>query len=167
MFPYQSLDALYSALATLPALESIALGGPEVMQANEYLLANPESLAELLRVPSLRSVCFSNFYFTRALCQAAANALIEGTAFTNLEFWSCSFSAAECAEMMANGLGRNTSVKFINVRCNNAPALFGALAAALPSNSTLQHLEWGDSSSGRYRRARRTLVANVFSFGKE
>jgi hypothetical protein len=41
---------LYSALITLPALESITLGTPEVRQADETDLANPESLADLLRV---------------------------------------------------------------------------------------------------------------------
>jgi hypothetical protein len=64
-FPYESLDALYSALATLPALESIDLRmtAPD----DESGLSHPESLTELLRAPSLRSVCFREFDFTRAV----------------------------------------------------------------------------------------------------
>jgi hypothetical protein len=99
--PYESLDALYSALATLPALESVKLSTP--LSESESTLNNPESLRTLLRVPALRSVCFSEFYFKRDYCQATANALMEGTAITNLEFKECSFSAGEGATMLANG----------------------------------------------------------------
>jgi hypothetical protein len=90
----------------------------------------------------LRFVCFNNFYFTRALIQAIANALMEGTTVTALEFKRCSFSADESAAQLATGLSRNTSViSFTVVKCNNAQALLDALAAALPSNSSLRHLE--------------------------
>jgi hypothetical protein len=141
MFPYESLGIFYSALATLPAQESVSLGAPEVRQADESTLAHPETLTELLRVPTLRSVRFNNFSFTTALCQATANALKEGTAITKLEFSSlCSFSALECAAIIATGLSRNTSVISITVKCR---VLFDALGAAIPSNSTLQHLELG------------------------
>jgi hypothetical protein len=116
-FPYESLDALYSALSTLPALKSITLSTPEVRQADETNLANPESLTELLQVPTLRCIHFDNS-FTRALCQATANALMEGTAIPMLKFGS--FSGEE-----------------------SAATIFDALAAALPSNSTLRHLELG------------------------
>jgi hypothetical protein len=139
-FPYESLDTLFSALATLPVLESISFRAPEVRQADESALAKPESLTELLRVPTLRSVHFYRFSFTRALCQATANALIEGTAVTDIQFIECSFSAEESAAILATGLSRDTSVTSISVRCSNARALFSALAMALPSNSTLRHL---------------------------
>jgi hypothetical protein len=58
--PYESLDSLYSALATLPALESISFsnGRQQARQQNESTLANSETLTELLRVPSIRSVHF-------------------------------------------------------------------------------------------------------------
>jgi hypothetical protein len=84
-FPYESLDTLFSTLTTLPALESVWLGAPKVRQADESTLAYPESLTELLRVPSLRSVRFHRFSFTPALCHATANALMEGMAITKLE----------------------------------------------------------------------------------
>jgi hypothetical protein len=142
MFPYESLDTMFSALATLPALESLLFGASKVRQADESTLANPGSLTELLRVPSLRFVQFNKFSFTRALLQALANALIEGTAITKLKFYVCSFPAEESATIIANGLGRNTSVISISVcECNNSRALFDALAGALPSNSALRHLE--------------------------
>jgi hypothetical protein len=144
MFPYASLDTLYSALATLPALESVWLRAPEVRQVNESTLAHPESLTELLRVPTLQIVRFECFSFTPALFEATANALIEGTAVTTLNFFACSFPAEESATRMANGLSRNTSVISIRVvQCSNARVLFDALAAAIPSNLAMEHLELG------------------------
>jgi hypothetical protein len=140
-FPCEALDALYSALATLPALTSVRLSGcyytrPE----DESALAYPESLTELLRLPSLRSVNFDSFLFTRALCQATANALLEGAAVTKLVFSECEFSAGECSAIMASGFSRNTSVLNIEVLLPVEEAMILALAAALPSNSTLQEL---------------------------
>jgi hypothetical protein len=142
-FPHESLETLFSTLSTLPALESVIFGGtPEVRHVDESTLAYPESLTELLRVPTLRFVRFNNFSFTPALFQATANALMEGTAVTKLEFFECSFPAVECNAMMTNGLSRNTSVmSIIAHQCKNSPLLYDALAAALPSNSTLRHLE--------------------------
>jgi hypothetical protein len=57
-FSYESVDALYAALAALPALESVKLGTLEVGQADENNLANPERLTELLKVPTLWFVSF-------------------------------------------------------------------------------------------------------------
>jgi hypothetical protein len=140
IFAYEDMDALYTVLATMPALESIELSSLRIRPDDESALAHPESLTELLRVPSLRSVSFYRFYFTRALCQATANALIEGTAVTELKFKECAFPAGECAAIMASGLSRNTSVSHINVMFPADQALFDALAAALPLNSMLQDL---------------------------
>jgi hypothetical protein len=107
-------------------------------------MAHHESLTDLLRLPSLRSVRFHHFVFTTALCQATANALIEGTAITKLNFLKCSFPAVESAAILANGFSSNTSVSSISVhQCNNVRALYNALASALPSNSSLRHLALG------------------------
>jgi hypothetical protein len=106
---------------------------------DESTMAHHDSLVELLRVPSLRSVYFE-FSFTAALCQATANAFMEGTAVTNVEFSKCSFAAGECAGIMATGLARNTSVTHIKVLLPFDQALNSALAMALPSNSTLRDL---------------------------
>jgi hypothetical protein len=50
------MDALYLALATLPALETMRLSnhGLETQPEAESALAHPKSLTELLRVPTLR-----------------------------------------------------------------------------------------------------------------
>jgi hypothetical protein len=135
--PHESMDSLYSVLATLPALEAVTLSAPP---EDEITLVNPESLAELLRVPSLQSVSFNEFHFTSALWQATANALTEGTAITDLRFEDCSLSAEGNAAVMAHGLSRNTSVSRIEV-VSSDEALYSALATALPSNSTFRHLE--------------------------
>jgi hypothetical protein len=149
-FPYECLGALYSALATLPALESIALSNRDVPTPDdESVFANPESLTELLRVPSLRSVRFFGFYFTRALCHATANALMEGTAITKLDCNGCSYASEESAAIMANGLARNTSLVSISTSGPVDAVLIAALAMALPSNSTLREFYvWNDSDVG-------------------
>jgi hypothetical protein len=142
--PHEASGKLYSALATLPALESISLFSiPE----DE---SNLENLNELLRVPSLRSVCLTEFDFTGALWPATVNALMQGTVFTSLEFSRCLFPAGECATMMGNGLGRNSSVISMVVMSKAGGALFDALAAALPLNSTLQELSFGVDRSADY-----------------
>jgi hypothetical protein len=138
---YESMDILYSALATLPALKSIQLYNPRAEDIST--LANSESLTELLRVPTLRYVNFYGFSFTPALFQATANALMEGTAITNLEFTACSFAAEISAAMMTKGLSRNTSVTCIAIMSPRDGILCNALAAALPSNSTLTRLSLG------------------------
>jgi hypothetical protein len=113
-FLNKSLDTLYSTLVTLPALETISLHNSRLtvhaQPEDEYTLANHESLTELLRLPSLRSVSFEGFYFTPALCQATANALMEGTSITKMEFARCRFIGRECAAILAIGLSRNTSM---------------------------------------------------------
>jgi hypothetical protein len=145
IIPEEYMDALYSALATLPALESLIFSntGRQVRPEDESTIANHESLTELLRVPSLRSIWFDYFSFTPTLCQATANALMKGTAVTKLDFRECSFSVEASIAMMTRGLAKNTSVISISAQCNNDRALFGVLAAVLPSHSTLQHLELG------------------------
>jgi hypothetical protein len=141
-YPYESLDDLHSALATLPALESIALswGRHDARPEDEFALANPESLTELLQIPTLRFVDFSHCFFTHALCQATANAFAEGAAVTKVEFMRCKFSTEESAAIMANGLSRNTSVISITVASPWDGTLHSALAMALPLNSTLKEL---------------------------
>jgi hypothetical protein len=107
---------------------------------DESTVAHHDSLTELFRVPSLRSVYFDYLSSTPALCQATANAFMEGTGVTKLEFKRSSFSALECAVMIANGLSRDTSVSPIIVESPFDQMLHSALATALPSNSTLREL---------------------------
>jgi hypothetical protein len=140
--PYESIDSLYSALVTLPALESVKLYNIErqARPEDESAFSHPGSLTKVLQVPSLQSVCFGRFSFTPALCQATANALMEGTAVTKLVFRRCSFLDGECTRMMANYLSRNTSVSHIRVILAPDRTLLRALATALPLNSTMRDL---------------------------
>jgi hypothetical protein len=133
MLSYESMDIMYSALATLPALESTKLSnrGLQEWPADISTIANSESLTELLRVPNLRSVHFYAFSFTPALFQATANALMEGTAITNLVFRTCSVAAEASTAMMIKGLSRNTSVTCIDIVSPRDGTLCNALAAAL------------------------------------
>jgi hypothetical protein len=160
---FESMDTLCSALATLPALESIQLSNRILQEGPGDIstLANSESLTELLRVPTLRSVNFCGFSFTPALFQATANALMEGTAMTNLVFFACSFAAEVSTGMMVKAFGRNTSVTCIDVMSPRDGTLCNALATALPSNSTLRRL---GLDLGRLTRQ---LLAIPFSFGTE
>jgi hypothetical protein len=123
-------------------LESVKLFNSQrqARPEDESASAHPENLTKLLRAPSLRSVDFFAFSFTPALCQATANALTEGMAVTKLKFWYCSFLDGECTSIMANGLSRNTSVLHIEVISTPDYTLLHALAAALPSNSTIRDL---------------------------
>ena len=140
---FEYLDTLYSALATLPAVESVTLSnGGLLTQEDESALANPESLTELLRVPSLRFVDFHCFYLTRARCQAIKHALMEGTAITKLVFRDCTFSDEEFAPELAKGLGGNTSVTSILVVSKVGDTLNDVPAYVLLLNSTLQELSF-------------------------
>jgi hypothetical protein len=129
---------LYSALTTLPALESISLGS----LGDGSTLAKHESITELLRVPSLRSVRFHRFSFTPARCQAVANALTKATAITKLDFSECSFPVEGSATILANSLKLNTSVRSIKVEAPCDEVIHNVLATALPSNSALQELSF-------------------------
>jgi hypothetical protein len=139
-FPSESLDALYSASAAMPALESINLGQQKVRSEEESAPAHLDSLSELLRVPSLRSVEFSDFDFTPAFCEATASALMGVTAVTRLKFNDCDFSDGECATNLRNSLTKNTSVTSIAASGPFLEGLSIDLAAALPSNLTLRDL---------------------------
>jgi hypothetical protein len=72
-----------------------------------------------------------------------ANALMEGTAITSLEFAKCKFSTGECATTMANGLARNTSVSYMKVKQQRGQPIYSVLPTVLSSNSTLRRLDLG------------------------
>jgi hypothetical protein len=69
----------------------LVLGGNVARPEDEPALANPKSLTELLRVSSLRSVCFMSS-LSHAPCTRSY------------------FCTEDSADMMANGLGKNTLV---------------------------------------------------------
>jgi hypothetical protein len=142
------MDSIYSALATLPRLKSIRLSNNR--QQARGTMVHPEILTKLLRVPSLRSVEFNFFYFTPALWQATVGAFMGGTAVTKHKFSNCSLSAEACATIMASGLGRNTSVSYIQAINPMDQALDNVLAPVLLSYSTLRDLSlpytWGSAA---------------------
>jgi hypothetical protein len=133
---------LYSALTSLPALDTISLGSLNVTQPHGSTLASHESLTELLRVPTLRAVRFYRFSFTPARCQATANALMEATAINKLDFSDCLFPDQESATIVAKSLAKNTSVISIKVEALRDQVIHNILATALTTNSTLQELSF-------------------------
>jgi hypothetical protein len=145
-FPYESLDTLFSALATLPALEYLVLAScqHQIRPEDASALAHPESLTELLRVPSLLSVSFDRFPFTRALCQAMANAFREGTGFTKLEFKLCGSMDEALSTAIQIGLGTNETLeslalKDVNLIDDNAD-VFSRSFSFLRTNNALKSL---------------------------
>jgi hypothetical protein len=62
------------------------IGGLQARPEDESTMAHRESLTEILRVTSSRYVYFDCFSLTSALCRATANAFVEGTVVTRLEF---------------------------------------------------------------------------------
>jgi hypothetical protein len=108
-FHFETTDILCSALTTLPNLEHVSLH--HLAQGREEVpeLGHPESVTELLRAPSLRSVVFQCFCFTNALCEATANALKEGSAITSLKFVEFSFPDGG-SEKIASALKKECNV---------------------------------------------------------
>jgi hypothetical protein len=148
LFPYEASDALYSALATLPALESISLSHYQhytgTWPENESALADPESLGRLLRVSSLRYVSFSHFYFTHPLWRATVNAFVEGTALTKLEFECCDFAAFKVDwSPIFLALGKNTGLKTLKIKLHGPTdeLLCAAMEKGLAMNETLESME--------------------------
>jgi hypothetical protein len=146
-FPFESTDTLCSALATVPALERVSFAHhPRDLESEErrraLSLVNPESLTEVLQLPSLRSVGFRSFYFTKRLCRAVAVALKEGSARINtLNFNRCSFLEQGGAALIASALKRNETVTWF--RLEQSPfdeAFCDAMAVSLLTNATLRDL---------------------------
>jgi hypothetical protein len=140
-FIFANLGPWCSALATLPSLEHVQLELREPETEDQSVLVNLESLTDLLRAPALRSVKFTRFYFTDALCHATATALEEGSSVIDIGFeYGCSFPDGGTA-IIVSALKRNASVTdatfcdeyFDDIVCS-------ALAAVLLRNSTLQNL---------------------------
>jgi hypothetical protein len=97
-FRFESTGILCSALATLPNLEFVSLRHVPLDREEVPGLGRPESMTELLRAPSLRSIQFNCFCFTDALCEATANALEERTVIATLNLSNCSFLEGGCWE---------------------------------------------------------------------
>jgi hypothetical protein len=143
-FPYVASSVLYTTLAALPILESINFcsRGRCTHPEDESKLTFPKSLTKLLMKPTLWSICFSQVFFTRALCHAVANALMKSSTVTHLEFGDCKFSTYGSDRILGTGLGRNTSVDSISIVGRMDIGIINALAMALPSNTRLRDLSF-------------------------
>jgi hypothetical protein len=137
---FASVSPLYSALVTLPSLESVSLGLEEPDAEDQLLLLNPELLTELLRAPALRYVIFVDFSFTNELCHATANALEEGSSVIDFAFdYNCSFPDGGRA-IIANALKTNVSVTDAAFLGDFDEAFLNSLAGVLLCSSTLHNL---------------------------
>jgi hypothetical protein len=142
-FHFESTDILCSALATLPNLQSVFLGHRALGREEVPNLGRPESMTELLRVPSLRSVEFHAFCFTNPMCEATANALKEGSVVTTLHLDNCSFPEGG-GEKIVSALKRNATLTTFLISTDSINEAFcDAMAASLLSNSMLQYLDIG------------------------
>jgi hypothetical protein len=145
--PFHCLDILCSALLTLPALEKLYFDqfdyeGPEEERSLE-------SMVKLLQSPSLRKVTFKTVVLTNILCQAIAEALKEWSEITDLYFMHrCSFPEGEGGAVIARALKTNTTLTRLGFYTGADEAFYEVLAAALISNSTLNHLSLDDSGCG-------------------
>jgi hypothetical protein len=91
-FSHETLDTLSSALATLPSLEGVCIYYCQSLNRDDVptfrdkvpTFQRPESITDLLRAPSLRSVEISGLCFPRRICEATAIALRQGSSITSL-----------------------------------------------------------------------------------
>jgi hypothetical protein len=138
-----NVGPLYSALVTLPSLQSVSLGLQQPETEDQVILLNPELLTELLRAPALRLVEFVGFHFTNALCHATANALEGRSSVSDISFdYICSFPDGGSA-IIANALKKNVSVTDADFLGDVDEAFLNSLAGVLLCNSTLQNLMVG------------------------
>jgi hypothetical protein len=147
-FHFDSFGILASALATLPALESIFLHHGELIEELQPELledlpaiVHPERITALLLSPSLRSVRFGNFYFPNPVCQAVALALRTGSPITCLILTLCGFPDGGFASIM-HALQINSTLKTLQLLFDDGydSGACGALTSVLLVNTTLMDL---------------------------
>jgi hypothetical protein len=144
---FEDTATLCSALTTLPNLEYVLLTQQRLGRGERVpTYQSPESITEFLRAPSLRGLEFRSFCFTGSLCQATAIALRQGSSITSLVLALCYFPEGG-SEHIASALEENTALTtFVSTAfedCTVDVAFYDAMAASLPSNSTLQELSIG------------------------
>jgi hypothetical protein len=145
-FTFENVGPWWSALASLPSLESTTLG------LQEHDMVNPEFLKQLLRAPALRFARFEEFYFTNALCHVVASALEEGSSIIDISFdKSCSFSDGGRG-IIVSALKRNASVTDVKFLEGFDEPFCNTFAGVLLANSTLKNLTlWlPEGASGRW-----------------
>jgi hypothetical protein len=143
IYSYETAAPLFSALTTLPNLESAVLGQTRPERGEETTFQSPESITEFLRTPSLRNVELRYLRFTSSLCQATAMALRKGSSITSLLLYQSYFPEGG-SEQIASALKENTTLTTFEITSSPDSgiheAFYDAMAASLLSNSTLQNL---------------------------
>jgi hypothetical protein len=140
LFPLDTLDIIFSALATLPSLEVAKVGNRELDDDSEQS-EHSEALTELLRSPSLRQIDFNEFCLGRALCHEMAAALTEGSAVTRLVL-NCCILHREGGGALARALKQNVTLTEVLLLDNHfSEEFYDSLATALLVNNTLTDLE--------------------------
>jgi hypothetical protein len=135
--PYELVNTLMFALASLPSLESVVLGSFDSAAMGEY-----SGLTNLLKSPSLRSIEFCEIYFTRELSHALSAAFEEGSFVTNLQFCGCYLgNDGDAILALVQALQRASSVKFLYLNENTFHDLFyEGITTVLVVNTSLEDL---------------------------
>jgi hypothetical protein len=145
-FQLESFGILASALATMPALESLLLRHA-LFENEEYeppenhpAVEHPEHITMLLLSLSLRSVEFRHFRFQNLLCQAVALALKTGSPITYLDLDECNFSDGGGGAIV-HALQKNSTLKTLRVAHTLlGDGIYDALTSILLVNTTLTDL---------------------------
>lgn len=156
-FSLDSFDIIFSALRSLPVLESVTLWHRDWEHEEARLFPHPERMTELLVAPSLRVVAFDFFCFTSTLCQAMAEALRAGSKVARLRLNSCLFPQGGSVAI-AHALEENSTLRTFEFFDNDMEEeFFSALAAALAVNTAIVDLafRFSDKDSA-------ALIAPVF-----
>jgi Ran GTPase-activating protein (RanGAP) involved in mRNA processing and transport len=151
--PWESADTLMSTLASLPSLEDVTLGF-----FGGWAYCALRELTNLVKSPSLRSIEFSETYFTSDGSKALL-AAFEGGSFTTLRLTRCdlgdslSSDLVETIRMLVQALKRNMSVKTLSLVGNSFDELFyEGITMVLLVNTTLVDLtlqsECGEENGG-------------------
>jgi hypothetical protein len=140
-FHFESFGIIASALATLPALESVSLNHADLEDDVDleglHAMEHPEHMTTLLLSQSLRSVEFRYFHFPNSVCRAVALALKTGSPITCLKLTHCNFSEGGGGAIV-HALQRNSTLKTLSLVLNELDdGICDALTPILRVNTTL------------------------------
>lgn len=134
------LDALLSALADIPTLETVEIHAFDLDRETTIELISPVSLGELCESRSITSMDFQDLDFKKDHIQAMVKSLKTNDTLQELTMWDCNISDTS-GQVLADMLQVNTCLQKVNLPFNDLrDASFQALARALCHNQTLQSL---------------------------
>jgi hypothetical protein len=139
-FLYETFDTLCSGLATLPNLKHCTFYYQQRGREDVPTFQRSESVTDLLRAPSLRSMYFLELRIPRHICEAIAIALRHGSSITALTLSGCSFPEVG-SEIIAIAPEENSSATTFAISLDDGDgSCYNAMASALLTNSTLRRL---------------------------